>query len=155
MIDFACEHCGGLVRFPASHAGKQGRCPSCGRVVTIPPKTEDNVAELAAALEGDAKAEAPVPPPPQLYEPSLEDLELDAASKDPFSETDIIPTDQILESHPADIKAAGHAAGTARKRGVARQGGLATSRRVATFTAIAVMLLLIAVVYAVLILRSL
>jgi hypothetical protein len=150
MIEFTCEHCGVLARFPDSYAGKHGRCPACGRPVTIPAKTPEDIAELAAALQGESQADGPVPPPPELYEPSLEDLELDAASKDPFSETDIIPVDQILGPETADAKAARRAA---RKLAAARAKPRA-SRRVATFTAIAVMLLLIALVYAVLILRS-
>ena len=155
MIEFTCEHCGSPARFPDSHAGKHGRCPSCGRLVTVPPKPSDNVADLAAALQEKSEADTPVPPPPQLYEPSLEELELGAVSKDPFSETDIIPTDQILDSLPAERKAIRRAARAARKLAAAACAGADRSKRVATFTAIAVMLLLIAIVYALLILRSL
>ena len=36
-IEFSCPHCDSLVRTPLGAAGKKGRCPSCGRVVTIPP----------------------------------------------------------------------------------------------------------------------
>ncbi len=35
-IEFACPHCGNLVRTPAGAAGKKGRCPSCSRIVEIP-----------------------------------------------------------------------------------------------------------------------
>jgi len=35
-IEFACPHCGNLVRTPPGAAGKKGRCPSCSQVVMIP-----------------------------------------------------------------------------------------------------------------------
>jgi len=150
MTDFVCRHCGSPVRIPGTGAGKEVRCPSCRRALTVPPPPPHSDASPPAGA-GDAGDDAPVPPPPQLYEPSLEDLELDSASKDPFSETDIIPIDQVLGAEPGDSKAAR----AARKRAVAVPRRPDATKRVATFTAIAIMLLLIAVVYAFLILRSL
>lgn len=35
-IEFPCPHCQRLVRTPPGTAGKKGKCPGCGRIVTIP-----------------------------------------------------------------------------------------------------------------------
>jgi len=44
MIEFRCKNCGWTLRVPPAHAGKKGKCPKCGIVVTVPqPPTEDAV----------------------------------------------------------------------------------------------------------------
>ena len=35
-INFNCQHCRGKIRVPKIHAGKRGKCPRCGRIITIP-----------------------------------------------------------------------------------------------------------------------
>ena len=52
-IDFACE-CGKWLQVEDQYAGKQAKCPSCGRVVTVPPPTP-------------AAATAPPGPPPAQH----------------------------------------------------------------------------------------
>jgi len=36
MIHFECEYCGRKLRVPETHAGRQGRCPTCKRAVVVP-----------------------------------------------------------------------------------------------------------------------
>ena len=56
MITFACEQCNTAIQVPDEHAGRQGRCPACGTVVTIP---------MASA----ARAQPPQPAPPAAQPP--------------------------------------------------------------------------------------
>jgi DNA-directed RNA polymerase subunit RPC12/RpoP len=161
MIEFTCEHCGKTIRYPDSHTGKQGRCPACGALVLIPRRAAGRAddADLARAVQADLNGRdaangSSVPPPPQLYEPSLEDLELEPGGQDPFGETDIIPSDQIEPPPPGDYEARRRAARAARVRATAPPGpGLSPARRVATLAAIVVMVLLIAIVSLLLLLR--
>ena len=36
MITVACVHCKHSMQLPANLAGKQGKCPSCGQIITVP-----------------------------------------------------------------------------------------------------------------------
>src|SRR5688572_26702389 len=36
MIKFNCGQCGQKIGVPDAHAGKRGKCPNCGAVVSIP-----------------------------------------------------------------------------------------------------------------------
>ena len=60
MIRFTCEKCGTAIQVSDDLAGKQGRCPGCKTVVTIPSP-------------GPAPSPPPAPemlsPPPQAYAP--------------------------------------------------------------------------------------
>ena len=35
-IDFNCPHCNNKLRAPEDSAGKNGKCPKCGKIVEIP-----------------------------------------------------------------------------------------------------------------------
>ena len=39
MIKFSCEHCGRRVSVRDEHAGKRGKCPRCGRMISVPEKS--------------------------------------------------------------------------------------------------------------------
>jgi len=39
MIQFRCEHCGHKLGVSDKHAGKRGKCPKCGNVITIPAES--------------------------------------------------------------------------------------------------------------------
>ena len=40
MIRFHCEHCGHKISVKDKHAGKQGKCPKCKTILTVPkPQT--------------------------------------------------------------------------------------------------------------------
>jgi DNA-directed RNA polymerase subunit RPC12/RpoP len=39
MVRFCCEHCGRKISVQDKHAGKRGKCPECGTVLTIPAKS--------------------------------------------------------------------------------------------------------------------
>ena len=39
MIKFACGRCGRLIRVDAKYAGKKGKCPKCGNIVTVPKES--------------------------------------------------------------------------------------------------------------------
>ena len=101
MIRFVCEHCKELVRVKEAFAGRKGRCPNCGEIVTIPgerlPDGDDNVSALAAALgedEHDAELAdtATVPPPPtSAAEPDIDEFELVDIQTAADLETDCYP----------------------------------------------------------------
>ena len=55
MIRFTCEKCGAAIRVSEEHAGKQGRCPDCQAIVTIPS---------APPAGGAPPSPPPVPRPP-------------------------------------------------------------------------------------------
>ena len=63
MITFTCGQCNTAIQVPDEHAGRKGRCPGCGTVVTIPP--------AYAAAPPPQPAPPPVQPymPPQPYMP--------------------------------------------------------------------------------------
>ena len=62
MIRFNCEKCGTAIQVPDEHAGKQGRCPGCKAVVTIPSP--------AAGLP-TPPAPPQTPPAPEIVSPPL------------------------------------------------------------------------------------
>ena len=72
MIHFVCEHCRRPVRVSDACGGKQGRCPHCHQVVSIPGRGAVAIEALAAALgpgEADPADETTggfVPPPPAV-----------------------------------------------------------------------------------------
>jgi DNA-directed RNA polymerase subunit RPC12/RpoP len=39
MIRFTCGHCGRTINVDARYAGKKGKCPKCGTVVTVPERS--------------------------------------------------------------------------------------------------------------------
>ena len=39
MIRFCCDRCGHKISIQNKHAGKQGKCPACGGVVTVPAES--------------------------------------------------------------------------------------------------------------------
>jgi hypothetical protein len=41
-ITFACENCGVRLTVPSTHAGKAGRCPTCGQLTTVRSLAADN-----------------------------------------------------------------------------------------------------------------
>lgn len=151
MIEFACDHCGETIRYPDSHAGRQGRCPACGALVQVPrtpaePLPDEDVAR-AVRQQAEEAAAGRVPPPPSLVQPSLEDLDLANEPRDPMGETDIIPSDQVEALDTADYEARRRAAREARRaiRHPATRP-LSDGQRTATLVAIAIIVLLIAVV---------
>lgn len=98
MIRFACPHCGSCVRVADSFVGKNGRCPSCDKVVRIPApagRGHGPVAALAAALDrlgrgharqDESEEDLPVPPPP-AYLADEGEFEVHPPS-DPCGQTD-------------------------------------------------------------------
>jgi len=128
MIHFNCTHCGWPVRVADAYAGKPGRCPSCGGVVTIPGQPApgadqqegiDNVAALAAAMQGDEEGGGldsgqGVPPPPAPGRAPMEDVHLPDSPKDISGETDILPAEQLIDAKEA--KRRRHAARERRAR---------------------------------------
>jgi predicted Zn finger-like uncharacterized protein len=81
-----CSNCQAKIKVPDSAAGKKGKCPKCGTVMTIPaaeaPAAEAVAPEAvvparprpASAVEVSAKKPPPPPPPPELqHEPVEQD----------------------------------------------------------------------------------
>ena len=50
VIKFTCS-CGKVVKTSDDHAGKQGKCPQCGAVITIPNVAEEPVLDLSREQE--------------------------------------------------------------------------------------------------------
>jgi len=128
MIRFKCEHCDGVVRVGDSYAGKQGRCPSCDRFVTIPPAGQNS-------------------------EPRLEDFELPSALGGSSGDTDILPAHGFApraETKPSRSGQSRESSEPARPR----RSRAAARKQERTFTAVAIMLLLVAVVFLILVLRT-
>jgi hypothetical protein len=104
MIHFGCEHCGESVRVDDSHAGKSGRCPFCREVVRIP---EQSTRRSQNVPVDQTPPRSDVPPPPSVSEGAdLEDeMNMVEVSKDPASETDIIPAanDEDEQSEALDV----------------------------------------------------
>ena len=112
MIRFACPSCGQSVRAPRTGAGKKGRCPFCqgvyvipgaanGSAAAAPEELEDNVAELAAVVEGAFPTPAkpsptPPPPPPLAGAPQLDDIQLESEA-DASDKTDLFPSPDAQE----------------------------------------------------------
>jgi len=97
MLRFVCEYCKGSVRVREAHAGRNGRCPHCQRIVTIPgerrPEADDNVSALVAALGGDEPEEdaAAPPPPTTAREPDIDEFDLVTIEAVAEFETDRYP----------------------------------------------------------------
>jgi len=101
MIHFACEHCRRPVRVADVYGGKQGRCPHCKEVVSIPPGG-GALEALAAALEPDGTAvgedssSGTVPPPPPIGERPLdEDFILPEDDEEDLEDTVILPAEEF------------------------------------------------------------
>jgi len=110
-IHFQCNNCGGPVKVADETAGKKGRCPHCTKIIEIPPPN-DRPSASAPAAEHRPRGELhdtpaaiaatplpPVPPPPATARKPKDAIELDAEldrspTKDPNSETDILPAEQ-------------------------------------------------------------
>ena len=112
MLRFVCEHCKESVRVKEAHAGRNGRCPHCGEIVTIPgrrlPDADDNVSALAAALGGDELAETAttVPPPPTgAAEPDLDEFDLVDIEASADFETDCYPAVRPEDAAPEPLGA--------------------------------------------------
>ncbi len=104
MIRFECEHCRRPVRVDDACGGKQGRCPHCKEVVSI-PGTVGPIGALAAALKDDTPAGeddtalGTVPPPPPVDErPLEEDLLLPDGHEEELADTVILPAEGFLSS---------------------------------------------------------
>ncbi|MEA3226431.1 MAG: hypothetical protein U9Q07_10820, partial [Planctomycetota bacterium] len=39
MIRFCCDRCGHKISIQNKHAGRQGKCPACGGVITVPAES--------------------------------------------------------------------------------------------------------------------
>lgn len=156
MITFTCQYCGRSTSVCDTLVGQKRRCSACGRILTVPNPQDEGIAAMAGALQAGKNArpagQAPIPPPPQIAEPSLDDFEIAAPKKDPFSETDILPTDPFVEAMKSKTrvpKAPKPATSRPLPDRPARSSDPAdgADRQRATMTAIAVMLFLIAVVF--------
>jgi hypothetical protein len=69
MIAFACQ-CGKQLHAPDSCAGRQSRCPSCGRQLTVPaPANGEEPAPSPPVAAIAPQILAPLPPPPAVAAP--------------------------------------------------------------------------------------
>lgn len=101
MIRFNCTFCGRPVRVANVCAGKKGRCPSCQRVIDIPPHSDESadgeLPALAQAVEGASGQEPPCepapPPPVRLERTRIDEVDIASADADPSTETDILPAE--------------------------------------------------------------
>lgn len=95
MIRFSCQHCGKAVCVSDAHAGAKGRCPHCQEIVAIPLSADsgsnDNVAALAAALQGDSGDSGVAPPPPQAHNNETDEFDLVDIHTSSAFETDTYP----------------------------------------------------------------
>jgi len=69
-IDFRCPDCGKLLRTADDTAGKQAKCPACGRIMPIP--AGDQVHTAPGDLRGQAAA-SPFAPPEQMRPGGVDD----------------------------------------------------------------------------------
>lgn len=69
MIRFECPHCGQPVEVDHKFAGRRGRCPGCGGIVTIAAPDADASPSPGAAAESPAAGQAPpaTRPPPSVF----------------------------------------------------------------------------------------
>ena len=58
MINFNCSHCGHAISIEERHAGRKGKCNSCGKVLVVPGSYDDVAVDLIGAPP-------PSPPPPR------------------------------------------------------------------------------------------
>lgn len=82
-IDLTCSGCGQLLRVPDDAAGKEARCPACGKTSPVPqpppanppmPDFSDNpfrVSPAPSAPVSDNPYQAPAAPPARVYRPGL------------------------------------------------------------------------------------
>ena len=107
MLRFVCEYCRESVRVKEAFAGRKGRCPHCGRRVTIPgtrlPDADDNVSALAAALTGEEPDDEPgtVPPPPTTAKPDSDEFDLVDLEAAVDFETDCYPAIRPKDTPPS------------------------------------------------------
>lgn len=54
-IDVKCWECGKITKVNAAHAGKKGKCPVCGKVITVPDpnKKPENLFQINEDVAGD------------------------------------------------------------------------------------------------------
>jgi len=72
-IQFQCPHCRHALQLPDSAAGKQGKCPKCGGVVTVPsgaapalsPEDEEFWSEVGGEPQGPHQPEEEAPAGPE------------------------------------------------------------------------------------------
>jgi len=51
MIKFSCSNCNKKISIPDNYAGKRGKCPQCGQVVSIPTPQEGTVQDSQAIIK--------------------------------------------------------------------------------------------------------
>jgi phage FluMu protein Com len=63
-IEFHCSECGKMLRTPDNSAGKKGRCPDCGTIMTIPVQSTNpsSTAQAPSTSRTTPKAKAATPP---------------------------------------------------------------------------------------------
>ncbi len=73
-----CSNCEAKIRVPEGAAGKKGKCPKCGTIITItppadapPPAPEVTEIPPSPEPEGAYAAEVPPPPPPPTGPPPV------------------------------------------------------------------------------------
>jgi hypothetical protein len=128
MIDVHCKNCGLHVQIADSLAGKKGKCPKCGNVLTIgqpaPETTRKAPGESAApqpeaapvsTLPGTAAAAESKSPPAAGREP----IPFDSLGEDEPTAHVVMPNKTRLGDNPAGHDAAASESGISRKTGLA------------------------------------
>jgi len=115
MINFECGHCGRAVKAQDAYAGKRGKCPFCKEVMSI-PALRGAIADLAAAMESEAARRGsdstigPVPPPPAVEEPRLDEEIALPGDHDTLQDTVILPAEADAEADAVSVDRHHHAA---------------------------------------------
>ncbi len=81
MIDFACPECRRKIKVKADLAGRKGKCPQCGKALTIPAPSAA-LAEAATLTPRPAPAEDATLPPKQSAAEGPRDTHSDADATD-------------------------------------------------------------------------
>ena len=81
MIDFACPECRRKIKIKADLAGRKGKCPQCGKALTIPAPSAA-LAEAATLTPRPAPAEDATLPPKQSAAEGPRDTHSDADATD-------------------------------------------------------------------------
>jgi hypothetical protein len=79
-IDVSCA-CGRRLRIAEEYAGRQGRCPACGRTFDLPAAAAEEVLDASTALTAQP---VPTPPVAELAEPEEEPQEVRRHNGDPL-----------------------------------------------------------------------
>jgi len=107
-IEFHCPHCSKLIRAPAEHGGRRGKCPYCKQSVYIPSPPDDagpiavapvDEAEERRRRELDAEA---VRYNAMLSREQAEPPDTGAGGPEPTPETAIAPPRAELNSEDAE-----------------------------------------------------